>query len=61
MLDMPFDVGKDFSVVTVSFDPRETPELAAAKKKTYLDRYGRPGRGGGLALPDRRARLDRRG
>ena len=42
--------------VTVSFDPRETPEMAAAKKKTYLERYGRPGRRGGLAFPDRRAR-----
>lgn len=36
-------VGEDFDVVTVSFDPRETPVLAAAKKKTYLDRYNRPG------------------
>jgi protein SCO1/2 len=43
LLDVPFDVGKEFNVVTVSFDPRETPELAAAKKKTYLERYGRPG------------------
>jgi protein SCO1/2 len=36
-------IGEDFDVVTVSFDPRETPVLAAAKKKTYLDRYDRPG------------------
>ncbi|HEX3727159.1 MAG TPA: SCO family protein [Pirellulales bacterium] len=43
MLDLPFDAGRDFEVVTVSFDARETPELAAAKKQTYLDRYGRPG------------------
>ena len=43
MLDMSIDAGKDYQVVTVSFDPRETPELAAAKKKTYLERYGRPG------------------
>jgi len=43
MLDLPFNVGKEFSVLTVSFDPRETPDLAAAKKKTYLERYGRPG------------------
>ncbi|HKP46244.1 MAG TPA: SCO family protein, partial [Pyrinomonadaceae bacterium] len=34
---MTFTPGKDFEVVTVSFDPRETPELAAAKKKTYID------------------------
>lgn len=38
-----FDVGKEFEVVTVSFDPREGPELAAAKKAAYLKRYTRPG------------------
>ena len=38
-----FDIGREFDVVTVSFDPRETPALAAAKKKAYLARYGRPG------------------
>ena len=37
-----FDVGNEFDVVTVSFDPRETPEMAAAKKKDYTGRYGRP-------------------
>jgi len=37
-----FDVGKEFEVVTVSFNPQETPEIAAAKKKDYLQRYGRP-------------------
>ena len=40
---MPFTLGKEYNVVTVSFDPRETPRLAAAKKKTYLASYGRPG------------------
>ena len=40
-------VGRDFDVVTVSFDPRETPVLASAKKKAYLDRYGREGAGDG--------------
>lgn len=43
MLDLTLDVGRDFDVLTVSFDAREKPELAAAKKKTYLERYGRPG------------------
>ena len=38
-----FDVGNEFEVVTVSFNPKETPEIAAAKKKEYLRRYGRPG------------------
>lgn len=34
---LPFKAGKEFDVVTVSFDPREKPRLAAAKKKTYVD------------------------
>ncbi len=34
--------GKDFEVVTVSFDPREKPELAGAKKNVYLTLYNRP-------------------
>jgi protein SCO1/2 len=38
-----FDVGNEFEVVTVSFNPKETPEIAAAKKKEYLRRYGRSG------------------
>jgi len=37
-----FDVGNEYDVITVSFNPRETPEIAAAKKKDYLKRYGRP-------------------
>jgi protein SCO1/2 len=40
---LTFDVGKDFDVVTVSFEPKETPPLAAAKKKAHLERYRRPG------------------
>ena len=35
-------IGQDFEVVTISFDPRETPDLAAAKKQTYVKAYGRP-------------------
>ena len=38
-----FDVGKEFDVITVSFDPRETPEMAAEKKHTFLQRYRRAG------------------
>jgi len=37
-----FDVGNEFEVVTVSFNPQETPQLAAEKKRDYLKRYGRP-------------------
>ena len=36
-------VGDEFNVVTVSFDPRETPALAAGKKQAYLERYKRDG------------------
>jgi protein SCO1 len=39
---MKFDVGKEFDVLTVSFDPRETPDMATKKKAEFLKRYGRP-------------------
>ena len=42
-----FDVGDQFEVVTVSFNPNETTEMAAAKKKRYVERYGRPGAAAG--------------
>ena len=38
-----FNLGEEYDVITVSFNPNETPELAAAKKKDYVQRYGRPG------------------
>jgi len=40
---LPLTMGRDFDVLTVSFDPRETPAMAAEKKKVYLQRYRRPG------------------
>jgi protein SCO1 len=40
---LDFNVGKEFDVVTVSFDPREKPQLAAAKKTVYIEGYGRAG------------------
>jgi protein SCO1/2 len=40
---LSFVPGQEFEVVTVSFDAKETPALAAAKKKAYLARYQRPG------------------
>ena len=40
---LSFSAGREFSVVTVSIDPRETPELASQKKERYLEEYGRPG------------------
>lgn len=44
---LQFDVGREFEVLTVSFDPTETPDLARKKKASYLKRYGRPEAGEG--------------
>jgi protein SCO1/2 len=35
-------MGKDFRVVTVSFDPSDSPKMAAAKKKNYVRAYADP-------------------
>jgi protein SCO1/2 len=40
---MSLNPGKDFEIVTVSFNPRDTPASATAKKASYLERYRRPG------------------
>jgi len=37
------DLGKDFDAVTVSFEPKDTPALAKAKRDVYAGQYGRPG------------------
>lgn len=42
--------GKDFMVLSVSFDPNETSKLAYLKKKSYLQEYDRPGAAAGLSL-----------
>jgi len=44
---LTFDAGREFEVVTVSFDPRDTPAAARAKKEPYVARYGRPGAAAG--------------
>lgn len=41
--DLRFDAGKEFEVVVVSIDPRETPKIAADKRWEMLGVYGRPG------------------
>ncbi len=41
--DLSLTAGEDYDVVAVSFDPRETPEMARAKKQTYMKDYNRPG------------------
>lgn len=40
---LKFDVNKEFDVLSVSFDPRETVQMAADKKKSTLQRYHREG------------------
>ncbi|MEQ1909654.1 MAG: SCO family protein [Vicinamibacterales bacterium] len=40
---LSLDAGKDFELVLVSIDPRETAAQAAAKKAEYLHRYKRTG------------------
>ncbi len=40
---LSFDAGREFDVVAVSFDPREKPADASAKKTAYLSRYKHPG------------------
>ena len=41
--NVSFNIDEQFEVVTVSFDARETPQLASAKKQTYIKGYNRPG------------------
>lgn len=36
-------VGQDFDVITVSINPKETPELASKKKRAYMKEYGQRG------------------
>ena len=38
-----FNIGRDFDIVTVSFDPRDKSGDALATKKRLLSRYRRPG------------------
>jgi protein SCO1/2 len=45
--EVKFSVGNQFDVLTVSFDPHDTFELAAAKKAVYVGLYGRKGAEGG--------------
>jgi protein SCO1/2 len=41
--EVKFSVGNQFDVLTVSFDPHDNAELAAAKKAVYVGLYGRKG------------------
>lgn len=38
-----YRIGREFNVLTVSFDPADTPQVAAKKKANYVQSYGEPG------------------
>jgi protein SCO1/2 len=38
----PWTAGDEYEIVTISIDPRDTPERAAEKRRDLLERYGRP-------------------
>jgi protein SCO1/2 len=38
---IPLGLGRDFRILTVSIDPRDTPARAAAKQQWYVEQYGR--------------------
>lgn len=38
---VPLLIGKDYDVITISFDPSETPALAADKKRSYIRNYAK--------------------
>ena len=40
---LSLEPGKDFEILTVSFNPHDTPESARTKKAIYIDRYKREG------------------
>jgi len=43
LLDVPWKISDQFNVISVSFDPRDTPVLAAGKKSRFAFRYSRHG------------------
>lgn len=45
--DVAWTIGREFRVVTVSIDQRDTPAIAKEKEKNYLAEYGRPVPDGG--------------
>lgn len=43
MQSISLNLGKDFEAITVSFEPKDSPALAKAKRDVYAGQYGRPG------------------
>ena len=48
--ELDWSVGREFRVVTISFEPRETPQLANLKRQNYLQYYGRPSAAAGRSF-----------
>ncbi len=48
MENLPFRAGKDFDVIALSIDPKETPPLAASEKIEYVKNYGHPEAASGI-------------
>jgi protein SCO1/2 len=46
--DLSWSAGHDYRVLVVSFDPRDTTEIAHQKRMNYLKEYGRPVPDGGF-------------
>lgn len=42
MKKLKWTAGNEFEIVAVSMNHREGPDVAAAKKKSYIEEYGRP-------------------
>jgi len=40
---LPFTAGRQFDLLLVSFDPADTPSIAATKRADFLEKYARPG------------------
>lgn len=40
--DVDLTPGEDFTILSISINPEEKPDLAASKKRAYLNRYRRP-------------------
>lgn len=57
---LPWSPGVDFNIVTLSFDPLETPALAKVKQQNYIHMYGRPSAAAGWHfLTGERNEIDR--
>lgn len=45
---LQFNAGREFEVVAFSFDPKETPAMAAEARDRFIKDYNRPGASGGI-------------